>query len=91
MPKDFQASEQCYLWKLQQKFDFTDRGLFIVSLVIDRHVCEDAPFWTNDRLEWISLVALLLSSIHGMMIGHYFLKLTKQLDKLQHLYDKRVE
>lgn len=62
-----------------------------MSLAIDRHVCEEAPFWTNDRLEWISLAALLLASIHGMLIGHYFLKLTKQLDKLQEQYDKRVE
>ena len=67
---------------MQQKFDFTDRGLFMVTLDVDRHVCPDAPFLTGDRLEWISLVALVLATIHGAMIGHYFLKLTKQLDKL---------
>ena len=49
----------------------------MVTLNHTRRVCEDVPFLTFDRLEWISLIALVLSFCHGGMTTHYFLKLSK--------------
>ena len=45
----------------------------------------------NDKLEWVSLLALILAFFHCLSTVNYFLKLSSQLEKLQKLYDERVE
>ena len=91
VPPDFEASETCYLWQLQQRYDFSDRGLLTVSLNVNRDVCEKTQFFMNDKLEWVSLLALILAFFHCLSTVNYFLKLSSQLEKLQKLYDERVE
>ena len=91
VPPDFEASETCYLWQLQQRYDFSDRGLLEVSLDVNREVCEKTQFFMNDKLEWVSLLALILALFHCVSTVNYFLKLSHQLEKLQKLYDERVE
>ena len=63
----------------------------MVSLDVNRKVCETKDFWTNDNLEYISLLALVLAFFHCVSTVNYFIKLASQLEKLQKLYDKRME
>ncbi len=60
---------------------------------MDRRVCLDnfTVSEDEDRLVWVSLVAITLSLLSFIGIVHYFYGMASHLIKLQHAYDKRVK
>lgn len=88
-------SDECYEWQFLQKYDFTDRGLIIVNLNIDRTVCKnnEGKFVDNneDSLLWVSIVSIILSLISFIATWLYFYGMSEHLNKLQQLYDRRLE
>lgn len=94
-PTHIDVSDECYEWEFLQKYDFTDRGLILVTLSIDRTVCKDLQgrFVDNNEnsLRWVSITAIILSLISFVATWIYFYGMAEHLDKLQHAYDKRLE
>ena len=64
-----------------------------MSLRMDRRVClnDFSVSEDEDRLVWVSIIAIAFSLFSFIGIVHYFYGMASHLSKLQHAYDKRVK
>ena len=94
-PDEIDVTDKCVVWNFNQLFDFTDRGLMTVKLRQSRSACFDQDSWLNRNLEdnmlWIPIAAILISLISFCQLAMYFYGMSRQLQKLQKQYDKRVK
>ena len=94
-PDEIDVTDKCMVWKFNQLFDFTDRGLMTVKLRQSRYACEDSDSWYMRKLEdnmlWIPFAAIIISVISFIQLAMYFYGMSRQLQKLQKQYDKRIK
>jgi len=83
-PRNIDVSNSCFVWSFLQTFDFSNRGLIIAGLDIERTVCNDTfdIGHGEDSLLWVSFLAIFLSVISFAGTWHYFYGMAGYLKKL---------
>ncbi|CDW71109.1 UNKNOWN [Stylonychia lemnae] len=92
IPEEAPATANCYLWEIQQQFNFQDRGYIQLQVQMQRSICStdyDNP-WAN--MIWIPILNLIFSMISLFLIIKYLSDVVQLYRRMRRKYqDQQIE
>lgn len=95
VPFYYNDNLECFQWNIQQNYNFLQRAHFIVSMNVNRLSCDDRTalgfldYFIN-RLLWIHLIVITLSTFSLILTWKYVYKIAKIYWKLKTTIAKNV-
>lgn len=86
IPGKVPLASKCYMWSITQLYDFSDRGVVNVSLLLSRTLCKTLsgnPLDIFHHYQWVSLVVMILAFLSFIIVWRNFMQRTVILTKLQ--------